>query len=71
VVGYGRATKEQMQEMVARLLSLSGLPGTDAADALGMAICHAHGGNTLEALGGLAPALAKKGMRVRRGRLIG
>ncbi len=61
VVGYGRATKEQMQEMVARLLSLSGRPGTDAADALGMAICHAHGGNTLNTLGGIAPALAKRG----------
>src|SRR6202043_1523898 len=44
VVGYGRATKEQMQEMVMRLLKLSGRPGTDAADALGMAICHAHAG---------------------------
>ncbi len=42
VVGYGRATKEQMQEMVARLLSLSGRPGTDAADALSMAIWRCH-----------------------------
>ena len=71
VVGYGRATKEQMQQMVVRLLALTGVPSTDAADALGMAICHAHGGDTLAALGSLAPALAKKGMRVRRGRLIG
>ena len=57
--------------MVVRLLSLSGVPGTDAADALGMAICHAHGGTGLAALGGIAPGLAKKGLRVRRGRLIG
>ncbi|GAB7540285.1 crossover junction endodeoxyribonuclease RuvC [Burkholderia sp. 22PA0099] len=71
IVGYGRATKEQMQQMVVRLLALSGLPGTDAADALGVAICHAHGGGTLEALGGLAPSLVKKGFRVRRGRLVG
>jgi crossover junction endodeoxyribonuclease RuvC len=71
VVGYGRATKEQMQQMVVRLLALSGVPGTDAADALGMAICHAHGGNTLSTLGGIAPAMAKKGLRVRRGRLVG
>ncbi len=42
VVGYGRATKEQMQEMVQRLLHLSNTPSTDAADALGMAITHAH-----------------------------
>ncbi|KWH54087.1 crossover junction endodeoxyribonuclease RuvC [Burkholderia cepacia] len=71
VVGYGRATKTQMQEMVTRLLNLSGQPGSDAADALGMAICHAHSGDTLSTLGGLAPALAKKGLRVRRGRLVG
>ena len=71
VVGYGRATKEQMQQMVVRLLALSGVPGTDAADALGMAICHAHGGGALAALGDIAPSLAKKGLRVRRGRLIG
>ncbi|HTH73039.1 MAG TPA: crossover junction endodeoxyribonuclease RuvC [Trinickia sp.] len=71
VVGYGRATKDQMQQMVVRLLSLTGVPGTDAADALGMAICHAHGGNTLNTLGAIAPALAKKGLRVRRGRLVG
>jgi crossover junction endodeoxyribonuclease RuvC len=71
VVGYGRASKGQVQEMVARLLNLSGLPGTDAADALGMAIAHAHGGQALSTLSGLAPALAKKGLRVRRGRLVG
>jgi crossover junction endodeoxyribonuclease RuvC len=42
VVGTGKAAKEQVQDMVARLLALPGLPGTDAADALGVAICHAH-----------------------------
>jgi crossover junction endodeoxyribonuclease RuvC len=42
VVGYGRAAKSQVQEMVKRLLSLPSLPGPDAADALGMAITHAH-----------------------------
>lgn len=71
VVGYGRATKSQMQEMVTRLLNLTGQPGSDAADALGMAICHAHSGNTLGTISGLAPALARKGLRVRRGRLVG
>lgn len=71
VVGYGRARKEQVQEMVTRLLNLSGTPSTDAADALGVAICHAHGGTTLSTLGGLAPQLAQKGLRVRRGRLVG
>ncbi len=71
VVGYGRATKQQMQEMVMRLLKLSGKPSADAADALGMAICHAHAGAATSVLGGLAPGLAKKGLRVRRGRLVG
>jgi crossover junction endodeoxyribonuclease RuvC len=71
VVGYGRATKEQMQQMVVRLLALTGVPGTDAADALGMAICHAHAGGAMTALGEIAPSLAKKGLRVRRGRLVG
>ena len=44
VVGHGRAAKAQVQEMVRRLLQLPGLPGTDAADALGLAITHAHAG---------------------------
>jgi crossover junction endodeoxyribonuclease RuvC len=71
VVGHGKAQKQQVQDMVQRLLSLSGMPSTDAADALGVAICHAHSGEALATLGGLAPALVKKGLRVRRGRLIG
>jgi crossover junction endodeoxyribonuclease RuvC len=44
IVGHGRAAKGQVQEMVKRLLDLPGLPGPDAADALGMAITHAHAG---------------------------
>lgn len=71
VVGHGQAQKQQMQDMVQRLLLLSGVPGKDAADALGVAICHAHSGEALSALGMVAPALAKKGLRVKRGRLIG
>jgi crossover junction endodeoxyribonuclease RuvC len=50
VVGYGRAQKSQIQEMVRRLLSLPGLPGPDAADALGLAITHAHAGAALARL---------------------
>ncbi|MQR02270.1 crossover junction endodeoxyribonuclease RuvC [Glaciimonas soli] len=71
VAGHGKAQKRQVQDMVQRLLSLPGLPGTDAADALAVAICHAHSGEALANLGALAPALAKKGLRVRGGRLIG
>jgi crossover junction endodeoxyribonuclease RuvC len=62
VVGNGHADKEQVQQMVRRLLKLSGIPGTDAADALACAICHAHGG---QGMGKLATA----GYRMKKGRL--
>jgi len=42
VVGYGHATKEQVQRMVASLLRLSEKTAPDAADALAAAICHLH-----------------------------
>jgi crossover junction endodeoxyribonuclease RuvC len=63
VVGNGHADKEQVQEMVRRLLHLEGTPQADAADALACAICHAHGGQGLG-------ALATAGYRVKNGRLI-
>ncbi len=50
VVGHGQARKEQVQAMVARLLALPGEPGKDAADALGLAICHAHAGASFAAI---------------------
>jgi crossover junction endodeoxyribonuclease RuvC len=42
VTGSGSADKRQIQEMVIRLLELSGTVKADAADALAVAICHAH-----------------------------
>ncbi|KRQ87511.1 Crossover junction endodeoxyribonuclease RuvC [Caloramator mitchellensis] len=46
VVGYGRADKKQMQQMVKVLLNLNEIPKPDdVADALGIAICHAHSSN--------------------------
>lgn len=43
VAGNGAATKEQVQKMIALLLGLSSLPEPhDAADALALALCHAH-----------------------------
>ncbi len=51
VVGYGKAAKNQVQEMVMRLLKLPSLPGSDAADALGVAITHAHSRVTKAAYG--------------------
>jgi len=50
IVGYGRAEKSQVQEMVRRLLALPGLPGADAADALGLAITHAHASKAMARL---------------------
>ena len=63
VVGNGHAKKEQVQEMVKRLLGLAGAPSADAADALACAICHAHGGQGLG-------AIPTRGFRVKRGRLV-
>ena len=36
------ASKEQVQHMILSLLELAGTPGADAADALAVALCHAH-----------------------------
>jgi crossover junction endodeoxyribonuclease RuvC len=47
VAGYGKAGKAEVQEMVMRLLKLPSLPGKDAADALGLAITHAHVGSAM------------------------
>jgi crossover junction endodeoxyribonuclease RuvC len=56
VTGYGRASKLQVQEMTKVLLGLDRIPQPDhAADALAVAICHAHNhgsGLPLEARGG-------------------
>ena len=50
VVGTGRADKSQIQHMVKSILSLSGTPQVDAADALAVALCHANTRNNLAAL---------------------
>lgn len=45
VVGYGRAEKRQVQEMIKLILNLKSIPKPDdAADALAVAVCHAHSG---------------------------
>lgn len=52
VVGYGRAEKQQVQQMVTRLLNLAEIPEpADAADALAIAICHLHTAATLQRQG--------------------
>lgn len=42
VVGYGNADKQQIQHMIRALLNLQHTPTVDAADALAIALCHAH-----------------------------
>lgn len=56
VVGYGRADKSQVQQMVTSFLKLKEVPKPDdVADALAVAICHAHSNKlekTLKNIGG-------------------
>ena len=48
VVGYGNATKHQVQDMTKRLLKLSAMPKPDdAADAIAIALCHARSSTSL------------------------
>jgi crossover junction endodeoxyribonuclease RuvC len=68
VVGHGQARKEQVQAMVTRLLSLRAAPGPDAADALGIAITHAHAGRSLAALESVTPLARRAHAQFRRGR---
>jgi crossover junction endodeoxyribonuclease RuvC len=68
VAGHGRAQKTQIQEMVKRLLALSGLPGTDAADALGLAITHAHAAKAMSRLAQADGALGAGSGKYKAGR---
>lgn len=54
VVGYGRAEKKQVQEMIKRILFLEKVPKPDdTADALAMAICHGHSSGSLSSFGNM------------------
>jgi crossover junction endodeoxyribonuclease RuvC len=60
VVGYGRADKPQVQQMVKLLLGLAAVPSPhDAADALAVAICHVHAQPPAGAVGAVQPARSK------------
>lgn len=67
IVGTGRAEKKQVQFMVTRLLGLSEVPKPDdAADALAIAICHAHSarlGSLESAAVGVAPMRAPSAVK--------
>jgi crossover junction endodeoxyribonuclease RuvC len=69
VVGHGQARKEQVQAMVMRLLQLSREPGRDAADALGLAIVHAHAGASIAALAQATTLARKSHAQYRKGRV--
>jgi len=60
VVGYGKAAKPQVQQMVKTLLKLPEIAQEDASDALAVAICHAHSA-------GLKQQIQQQ-LRQRRGR---
>lgn len=64
VVGTGAADKKQVQHMVTQLLGLGGTPQADAADALAIALCHAHMSGVQQQLGNAA--LAMRAGRMRR-----
>ena len=68
VTGHGRAAKSQIQEMVRRLLHLPSAPRQDAADALGLAITHAHAGRSMALLSGPEGARRKTHGMYRDGR---
>ena len=73
VTGNGRATKEQVQAMLTRMLALSEAPETmDASDALAIALCHHQRRGLPQDAGGLPPRLAdalrKAGVKPKRRR---
>jgi crossover junction endodeoxyribonuclease RuvC len=68
IVGHGKAKKDQIRQMVMRLLDLPGLPGPDAADALGLAICHAHAARSFAAIARSAAWDLGSHPRFRQGR---
>lgn len=60
VVGYGHATKEQIQRMVSALLCLRSSMRADAADGLAAAICHIHRGTFQQRTGAAASRYTAK-----------
>ena len=68
VAGSGSAGKAQVQEMVKRLLKLPGLPGKDAADALGLAITHAHAGRSMARIAQAAQLTRRSSAMYKGGR---
>lgn len=70
IAGHGRAGKPEVQAMVQRLLQLPGLPGPDAADALGLAITHAHAGQALARLAQVSASTRRNTGAYKAGRAV-
>ena len=66
VAGHGKAAKAQVQAMVQRLLQLPAAPRPDAADALGLAITHAHAGRAVALLHAAGAGRSTSSMYKRR-----
>jgi crossover junction endodeoxyribonuclease RuvC len=62
VAGHGKAAKAQVQAMVQRLLQLPATPRHDAADALGLAITHAHANRAVQLLHAAGATRTTSGM---------
>jgi crossover junction endodeoxyribonuclease RuvC len=73
VAGYGAASKQQMQQMVCSLLGLTSNPEpADAADALAVALCHAHlsqARDRMAAAIGMRPVVGVPRIRTRAARV--
>jgi crossover junction endodeoxyribonuclease RuvC len=69
VAGYGAASKQQMQQMVTSALGLAEIPEpADAADALAVALCHAHltrANERMEVAMSMTPAMALSSRKIR------
>lgn len=69
VVGHGHAAKAQIRHMVMRLLDLPREPHNDAADALGLAICHAHAGHAMAQMAKMTDLSRRTHAQIKGGRV--
>ncbi len=69
VVGHGHAAKAQIRHMVMRLLHLPREPHNDAADALGLAICHAHAGQAMAQMAKATELTRRTHAQIKGGRV--
>ena len=69
VVGHGHAEKAQIRHMVMRLLNLPREPNNDAADALGLAICHAHAGHAMAQMAKATDLTRRTHAQIKGGRV--